>query len=184
MANPLSKPAYALMVRKLSAGLRAHYAGQSFLVNDQLRTIESLIAELESLIVKRNRADATRVLYQRQLADRDAMWPEIHALITGLYEFLRGAHGQYNPKLADFGIQPRRRVVQTAAQKALTAAKRKATRALNATRAAAPARRAVDAPTPTRRVRPPAERAIPSTVHPRLRLLWPRARAAPKPPFS
>ena len=177
MANPLSKAAYSVWVDKTAAALRAHYGGQTLLVADREMSVEDVIAQLDSLRVARARADATRVVYEQQLAERDANWPQVHAMITALCTLLRGRHGQYNPILADFGIKPRRRVVLTSAQKALAAARRKATRALHAAPVVHPL---APAPEP----RPPAKRALPKTIHPRVRLLWPRARPAAKTAFS
>ena len=177
MANPLSKSAYSVWVDKTAAALRAHYGGQTLLVADVEMSVEDVIAQLDSLRVARARADATKVLYEQQLVERDANWPQVHAMITAIYALLRGRHGQYNPMLADFGIQPRRRVVLTSAQKALAAARRKATRALDAAPAARP-------PAPALESRPPAKRALPKTIHPRVRLMWPRARPLDKTPFS
>jgi hypothetical protein len=189
MSNPLSKPAYVVMVRQLSAGLREHYAGLPLLVNDREMSVEDVIAKLESLQAARAGADALEVEYRRQLAACRASWPEVHAMITALFELLRGRHGRYNPMLADFGIQPRRRVVLTSAQKALAAAKRKATRALNAARAAQPRTRASMPPTPPTASAPvarrPARRELPATLHPRLRTLWPHLiRPTGRTPFS
>jgi hypothetical protein len=177
MANPLSKAAYSVWVDKMSVALRAHYGDQLLLVGDVEMTVDDVIALFDSLRVARARADATRIRYEQQLVARDAMWPEIHAMIVAICTLLRGRHGQYNPMLADFGIKPRRRVVLTSAQHAVAAAKRKATRALHAARAAQPAAPVPEPP-------PPAKRPHVKTIHPRVRLLWPRAQPTRHTPFS
>jgi hypothetical protein len=138
MAIKQGKGNRATLAGQLIAGARKHFANGSqvltFAGGFANFTVDAAIAELQKIIDLRAVAAAARANAKDQVqAERDAA-PKLVAFLDAFEALVRVMFGADTAALADFGLTPRKRPIpKTAQQKAVAAAKRKATRSARGT---------------------------------------------------
>ncbi len=97
-------------------------------------TADAAVGELQQLVDNRSATIAAQATARDKVqAEREAM-PDLVAFMNAIEAFIRLTFSNDTAALADFGLPPRKpRAPQTAEQKAVAAAKRKATRAARGT---------------------------------------------------
>jgi hypothetical protein len=124
---------------QLVAGARKHFAngGQllTFAGGFANVTVDAAVAELQELIDNREATMAARATVRDKVqAEREAM-PALVAFMNAFEALIRVMFGADTTALADFGLTPHKRPApKTATDKAVAAAKRKATREARGTR--------------------------------------------------
>jgi hypothetical protein len=132
MFNVRGSNAVADHVRLLIAGALKHYPNGSTVlsVGNVSYTVTSLIQVLQDFVDQRNAVLTARATVKAKLDAERARAPDQLAVIRAFEKVVRGTFGNSADVLADFGLPPARaRTPQTAEQKAVSAAKSKATRA-------------------------------------------------------
>ena len=100
-------------------------------------TVDSVVAGLQQLIDNRATTTAAQATARNKVQAERAAAPSLVALMNAFEGYIRFMYSADSTVLADFGIPPRKqRAPQTAAQKAVAAAKRKATREARGTTSA------------------------------------------------
>jgi hypothetical protein len=135
----LGKGTRATRAGQLVAGARKHFTngGQVLGIAGALAnvTVDQAVAELQELGEYRAAAAAAQATARdRVQAEREAM-PRLVAFMNAFETLVRVTFGADTTALADFGLQPRKRATpKTATEKAVAAAKRKATREARGTK--------------------------------------------------
>jgi hypothetical protein len=124
---------------KLVAGAKKHFANGTqvltFAGSLANVTVDAAIAELSTLIENRAASTAARATAKDKVANERAALPTLIAFMNAFEGLIRIMFGTDSTALADFGLAPRKQPVpKTAAEKAATVAKAKATRTLRGTK--------------------------------------------------
>ena|SRR5579872_4902041 len=130
-SNNIGKNSKATRVGKIVAGTRKHFTNgsQQITLAGASTTIDGAVNELQSFIDNRSAVVAAQATAKTKLAAEMAAMPALDAFISAFIGFIKVTFGSQADVLADFGIPaPKARAPQTAEQKAVAAAKRKATR--------------------------------------------------------
>ncbi len=123
-------------ISQMILGLRKHYpTGSTTLqIGGVTYTVDSIVAILQQVVDQRAAVDAARVTLNTKLQAVETQAAASGVVIRGLETYVRGIFGSAPDSLADFGLTPPKvRTPLTAAQKAVAAVKRKATRAARGT---------------------------------------------------
>ena len=137
----------AVRAGQLIAGVRKRFptGSQALALGGAAGTVtaDAAVAELQQLPDNRAATTAAQATARDKVqAEREAM-PGLVAFMNAIEGFIRLTFSNDTAALADFGLQPRKQPVpQTAEQKAVAAAKRKATRQARGT-TSAKAKRAI-----------------------------------------
>jgi len=126
----------ATAVGKLVAGAQKRFPNgkQSVTLEGETTTIDDVTKELQSFVDNRDAVVAAQATARSKLAVERAQMPALNALIVAFIAFVRLTFGDDSEALADFGLAPRKaRTPLTAEQKAVAAAKRRATRGARGT---------------------------------------------------
>jgi hypothetical protein len=147
MTTNIGKGTRATRAGQLIAGVRKRYptGSQALAFGGAAGTVtaDSAVAELQELIDHRAATTAAQATARDKVqAEREAT-PALVAFMNATEAFIRFTFSNDTAALADFGLQPRKRPAPlTAEQKAVAAAKRKATRLARGT-TSAKAKRAI-----------------------------------------
>ncbi len=130
MARRIGKGTQANRVAKLIAGTTKYFPeGTQQLMAGSPLTVDDVVGELQELVDNRRAVVAAQALVMTKLAIERAREPALLAIAASCEAFVRLAFGGSPEVLADFGLAPRKqRTPQTAEEKAITVAKRNATR--------------------------------------------------------
>ncbi len=132
MATSISKNRQLALVKQLITGTKKHFTdGSSKLsVGGATFTVTDLTQFLQNFVDQRDAVETSRAAAQAKLDAERALATSSNAVINAFIALVRGMFGKSADVLADFGLSPpKARAPQTAEQKAVAAAKRKATRA-------------------------------------------------------
>jgi hypothetical protein len=135
----LTKGTRATRAGQLIAGARKHFANGTqvltFAGGFANVTVDEAVAELQKLIDLRAAAATARATVRDKVqTEREAM-PALVAFLNAFEALIRLMFGADTVSLADFGLAPRKRPMpKTAEEKAVAAAKRKATRSARGTK--------------------------------------------------
>jgi hypothetical protein len=116
---------------QLIAGTKKHFASATSLAfGGGTHTLAELEASLQTLADLRTAVDDARTATQTKVAAEATQAPPLRSLMAAYVAFVKATFGSTPDALADFGLKPRKpRTPLTLEQKALAAAKGKATRA-------------------------------------------------------
>lgn len=135
--NKIGKNSKATRVGQLIAGARKHFpnGSQAISLEGAPTTIDGTLNQLQGFIDNRTAVVTAQATAKTKLAaERNAM-PVLTALIEAFTAFVKLTFGPQADVLADFGIPaPKAATPLTAEQKAVAAAKRKATREARGTK--------------------------------------------------
>lgn len=137
--NRLGKGARAIRAGQLAAGARKHFPNGGLVLTFEggtvKVTVDAAVAELQELIDNRTKTVATRAAAKDAVAAERAATPALVAFMNAFEGFVRFTFGDDTAVLADFGLEPHKRpATKTAEEKAVAAAKRKATREARGTK--------------------------------------------------
>jgi hypothetical protein len=100
-------------------------------------TVDEVVSAMQAFIDHRTAVDTTRAAAQVAFDAEEAAAPALLVLIAGFTKFVRSMFGTTADALADFDLEPPKvPVPRTAEQKAISAAKAKATRTARGTTSA------------------------------------------------
>ena len=119
------------LAKTLIAGARKRFpnGAEQVTVGNVPTTIDQLTAELQSFVDNRTAVEAAQVAATKAVETERAQAPSLIAILIAFVAFVRGVFGQDTAALADFGLEPHKAPAPLSAeQKAVAAAKRKATR--------------------------------------------------------
>ncbi len=124
---------------QLVAGARKHFANGTQVIGFAGAlanvTVDAACAELQTLIDNRAATTAARATAKDKVAAEQAAMPALVAFMNAFEGLVRILFANDTASLADFGLQPRKQPApKTAEQKAVAAAKAKATRAARGTK--------------------------------------------------
>lgn len=122
----------ANQVKQLSIGTKKHYpdGSQSIPVGGATFTVTALTQLMQDFVDQRAAVETAKAATKAKIEIERARAPSQLAVIRAFETIVRGTFGNSADVLADFGLSPPRvPVPMTAVQKAVAAAKRKATRA-------------------------------------------------------
>jgi len=131
-----SKTTKVSLVQNLITGANKHFpnAGQTLTFGGATRTVTALTQLLQSYVDLRSAVIASQAATKTKVAAERAQTPPLLAVIDELVAFVKVTFGNQPDALADFGLAPpKARTPRTAEQKAVAAAKSKATRAARGT---------------------------------------------------
>jgi hypothetical protein len=131
----------ATRVGQLIAGTKKHFTNGSQTLTlaggSTSVTVDALVNELQAFITNRSAVVAAQATAKAKVAAENEQAPALNALIEAFVAYVRLNFGSSPEALADFGLAPRKaRAPQTAEQKAVATAKRKATREARGTTSA------------------------------------------------
>lgn len=115
----------------LITGMRKRFTNGSgtITVGNETITVDAAVASLQAIVDNRAAVTTARAAAKVTVANENAKLPPLLAFMTTLVAFVRGTYGNDATALADFDLEPRKtRKPMTAAEKAVAAAKRQATR--------------------------------------------------------
>ncbi|HEY3816086.1 MAG TPA: hypothetical protein VGL81_02890 [Polyangiaceae bacterium] len=118
------------------AGARKNFPNGSLAItlDGSSTTIDAVLNEFQAFITNRAAIVAAQTAVRNKVAAEGAGMTALNALFTAFLAFVRQTLGASSTALADFAIPVRKTpVAQTAEQKAVAAAKRKATRTARGT---------------------------------------------------
>jgi hypothetical protein len=120
----------ASRAEQLIVGTKQDFANTSSLVvAGKTYTPAQVIATLQSLVDLRVSVDTAKAASQAKLAEEKTQAPALRRFMSTYATFVRGSFGDQPDVLAHFGLVPRKPATPlTVEQKAVAAAKRKATR--------------------------------------------------------
>jgi hypothetical protein len=129
----LGKGTRATRAGTLVAGARKHFAngGQVLTFAGGLAnvTVDEAVGQLKKLIDNRGAVTEARATVRDRVAAEKAQAPALVAFMNAFEALVRVMFGTDTAALADFGLQPHKRALpKTATEKAVAAAKGKATR--------------------------------------------------------
>jgi hypothetical protein len=132
-----NKASQAAGIAALIAGFKKHYpTGSTTLqVGGASYTVDSLTTTLQGAVDQESAVEAAKTAYSAKLQAQRAQAPSNNALIKALKAYVRSTFGSSADTLADFGLSPpKARTPQSAAAKAVSVAKRAATRTARGTK--------------------------------------------------
>ena len=127
----IGKNSKATTVGKLIAGTKKHFSNgsQQVQLEGASMTITDVLNGLQSYLDNRSTVVAAQATAKAKVSVERAALPALDALISAWVAYVRLAFGTQADALADFGLAPpKARTPMTAEEKAVAAAKRKATR--------------------------------------------------------
>jgi hypothetical protein len=136
MANNRNKNGKATAMTQVIAGARKNFpnGSQVITLDGTSTTIEAVVNEFQTFVTNRAAIVAAQTAVRNKVAAEGAAMPALNATFEAFVAFVRQTFGKSSTVLADFAIPVvRTPVAQTAEQKAVAAAKRKATRAARGT---------------------------------------------------
>jgi hypothetical protein len=137
MAKDNNKNGKATKMANVIKGTRKHFTNgsEAIALDGASTTIDAVVNELQAFIDDRTAIVAAQSDVRNKLAAERAGMPAVNALFAAFIVFIRQRLGASSAALADFGL-PVRKVPapKTAEQKAVAAAKRKATREARGTK--------------------------------------------------
>jgi hypothetical protein len=131
MSTARSKGNKVSLVLQLITGTKKHFpnASQSLEFGGATRTVTALTQLCQSFVDLREAVVTSQAATKAKVAAERAQTPPLLAVIGEFVAFVKATFGKQPDVLADFGLAPpKARALQTAEQKAVAAAKRKATR--------------------------------------------------------
>ncbi len=130
MAAGKGKGNTASRAEQLIAGTKQDFANAgSLVIAGKTYTAAQVIATLQSLVDLRVSVDTAKAASQAKLAEEKTQAPALRRFMSTYVTFVRGSFGDQPDVLAHFGLAPRKAPTPlTVEQKAVAAAKRKATR--------------------------------------------------------
>ena len=137
--NRTGKSSMATRVTQIIAGARKHFptGSQPITLGGASTTIDGAVSELQSFIDNRAAVVAAQATAKAKVSAERAALPALMAFISAFTAYVRLCFGSEADVLADFGLAPHKaRTPMTAEQKAVAAAKRKATREARGTTSA------------------------------------------------
>ena len=137
MAKNNNKNGKATLMTHVIAGARKHFpnGSETITLEGTSTTIDAVLTELQGFVDGRAAIVAAQMAASNLVAAERAGMPAMTALLAAFIAFIRNAFGPTSAKLADFAIPTRKvPVAKTAEQKAVAAAKRKATREARGTK--------------------------------------------------
>jgi hypothetical protein len=132
-----NKNGKASRIARVIVGARKHFAvgSQAILLDGASTTVDAVVNEFQAFIDNRAAIVAARTAVRNKVAAERAGMAALDALLQAFIAFIRNTLGPTAEALADFGIPLRKQPVpKTAEQKAVAAARRKATRAARGTK--------------------------------------------------
>jgi hypothetical protein len=129
--NSNSKNGKATAMMQVIAGARKNFpnGSQGITLDGTSTTIDAVLNEFQAFITNRGAIVAAQTAVRNKVAAEDTGMAAMNALFGAFLAFVRQTFGASSTVLADFAIPVRKTpVAQTAEQKAVAAAKRKATR--------------------------------------------------------
>jgi hypothetical protein len=126
-----NKTTKASLVQNLITGANKHFpnASQTLTFGGATRTVTALTQLLQSYVDLRQSVITSQAATKTKVAAERAQTPPLLAVIDEFVAFVKVTFGNQPDALADFGLAPpKARTPLTAEQKAVAAAKRKATR--------------------------------------------------------
>jgi hypothetical protein len=136
MANNRNKNGKATRMTQVIAGARKNFpnGSQVITLDGTSTTIDAVVNEFQAFITNRGAIVAAQTAARNKVAAEDAGMTALDALLGAFVAFVRQTFGASSTVLADFAIPVRKApAAQTAEQKAVAAAKRKATRVARGT---------------------------------------------------
>jgi hypothetical protein len=133
----IGKNSKATTVGKLIVGTQKHFPNgtQQVQLEGALMTITGILNGLQSFLDNRSAVVAAQATAKAKVSVERAALPGLDALISAWTAYVRLAFGAQADVLADFGLAPHKAPApMTAEEKAVAAAKRKATRAARGTK--------------------------------------------------
>ena len=137
MAKNNNKNGKATRMAQVIAGARKNFpnGSETITLEGASTTIDAVLTQLQGFVDKRAAIVAAQMAASNLVAAERAGLPAITALFAAFVAFVRNALGPTSAALADFAIPTRKvPVPKTAEQKAVAAAKRKATREARGTK--------------------------------------------------
>jgi hypothetical protein len=137
MGKNNGKNSKATRVGQLIAGAKKHFPNGStpLTLGGAPTTIDGVTGQLAGFVSNRAAVVAAQAAATTKVQTERAAMPALNALIDAFIAFVRFTFGTQADVLADFGLAPpKARVPMTAEQKAVAAAKRKATREARGTK--------------------------------------------------
>jgi hypothetical protein len=134
--NRNNKNGKAAAVTQLIAGAKKHFpnGSQEITFQGASTTIDAVTTQLQAFVSNRAAVVAAQATAKTNLAAEKTQMPALDAIVSAFTAFVKVAFRSKVDALADFGIKPpKARTPMTAEQKAVAAAKRKATRAARGT---------------------------------------------------
>jgi hypothetical protein len=129
----------ATAVTTIIAGARKRVpnVNQTLPVGTSTMTVAAVLGQLQTIVDNRAAVVAAQATAKAKVAAEMAAMPALDAILVAFEAFIRFTFGSDPEALADFGLAPRKVPAPlTAEQKAVAAAKRKATRAARGTTSA------------------------------------------------
>ena len=125
----------AALADDLSAGTQKHLSTMSqLIVGGGTYTPAQAESQLKAISTLRSDVDAARTTLKAKIAAEKAQIPTLRTFLMAYVAYIRGTFGNSPDVLADFGLAPKKaKTPLTVEQKAVAAAKRKATRAARGT---------------------------------------------------
>ena len=137
MAKNNNKNGKATQMAQVITGARKNFpnGAQTLTLDGASTTIDAVLKELQGFVDDRVAIVAAQTAARNKVAAERAGLPAITALLAAFIAFVRNTLGPTAEALADFAIPARKvPVPKTAEQKAVAAAKRKATRVARGTK--------------------------------------------------
>jgi hypothetical protein len=129
--NSNSKNGKATAMTQVIAGARKNFpnGSQVITLDGTSTTIDAVVNQFQTFITNRGAIVAAQTAVRNKVAAEGNGMPALNALFEAFVAFVRQTFGASSTVLADFAIPVRKApVAQTAEQKVVAAAKRKATR--------------------------------------------------------
>ena len=125
-----SKAGKATLVGNLIKGSGQHLdPTQKVVLSGTATTVAAILTQLQSFVNNRNAVVAAQATARDAVATERAQAPALNVVIDAFEAFVRFTFGEKATILSDFGLAPRKvPAPKTAEEKAVAAAKRKATR--------------------------------------------------------
>ena len=139
MSKNIGKTEAATAVTTIIAGARKRIpnVNQALPVGTSTMTVAAVLGQLQTIVDNRAAVVAAQATAKAKVAAEMAAMPALDAILVAFEAFIRFTFGSDPEALADFGLAPRKVPAPlTAEQKAVAAAKRKATRAARGTTSA------------------------------------------------
>jgi hypothetical protein len=134
--NHTTKSGRSAAAGKLMTGSQKHLADptQKIAVGGTTMTVGDAQGRLQTIVTNRAAVVTAQAAAEEKVAAEDAQLPELAKFFDDYVAFVRVTFGAHADTLVDFGLTaPKTRAPLTAEQKAVAAAKRKATRAARGT---------------------------------------------------
>jgi hypothetical protein len=132
MIKGMSKSALAAQVKQFIAGANKHFpnGSQVLQVGGVTSTVSGLTGVMQAFVDNRDAVEVSKAATKAKIETERTQAPSQLAVFRAFETVIRATFGNSADVLADFGLAPHRaRTPMTAEEKAVAAAKRKATRA-------------------------------------------------------